>query len=236
MDKKALQQEIIRLETQVSAMQESLDSIKDTLQNLKDIAWDKDSKKESNKMYKVLENEKPSTIVKSNVGDILVDKEFMDKEKQKHLDNPNLRGMITTQELLSFPKVAKNVEADYNPQYQGYTWKAKANDEKTLTYGERKYEIEGKDTHRILTSYSESERGQRKINQAGVGEQGQPHRQINDPNFLRPASESIAQNTTKDKLPTESAIARMKQKIAEIEKNMSKRNLQDKSTKKEQEK
>ncbi|BBB20244.1 hypothetical protein HC081234_14210 [Helicobacter cinaedi] len=34
------------------------------MQNLKDIAWDRDSKKESSKMHKVLENDKPSTCKK----------------------------------------------------------------------------------------------------------------------------------------------------------------------------
>lgn len=233
MDKKALRQEIIKLESQVSAMQESLDSIKDTLQNLKDIAWDKDSKKESNKMYKVLENEKPSTIVKSNVGDILVDKEFMDKEKQKHLDNPNLRGMITTQELLSFPKVAKNVEAEHNTEINDYTWKAKTNDESVLAYGSREYSKDDKEINRLLTAHSKTSRGERVQRQA---DRVSSATYFNDPNFRGSANESIAQNTTKDKLPAESAIARMKQKIAEIEKGMSKRNPQDRSTNKEQEK
>lgn len=63
-------------------------------------------------MYKVLKEDKTHTRVKSNVGDIKVDKDFMDKEIKKHLDNPNLRGRVTTQEMLSFPKVAKNVEAN----------------------------------------------------------------------------------------------------------------------------
>lgn len=40
------------------------------------LGWGKDSKKESSKMYKVLENEKPSTIVRSNAGDIIVDRDY----------------------------------------------------------------------------------------------------------------------------------------------------------------
>lgn len=46
----------------------------------------------------------------------------MDKEIKKHLDNPNLRGRVTTQEMLSFTKVAKNVEAKYNKLYKSYTF------------------------------------------------------------------------------------------------------------------
>lgn len=42
--------------------------------------------------------------------------------------------------------------------------------------------------------YPESERGQRKISKAGVGERGHSHRHINDPDFLRPAEEFVAQN------------------------------------------
>ncbi|WP_276883243.1 hypothetical protein [Campylobacter cuniculorum] len=41
------------------------------------------------------------------MGNIKVDKDFVKKEAHKHLDNPNLREMVNTQELLSFPKVAK---------------------------------------------------------------------------------------------------------------------------------
>ncbi|MCR6572335.1 hypothetical protein [Campylobacter insulaenigrae] len=103
----------------------------------------------------------------------------MNKEIKKHLDNPNLRGMVTTQEMLSFPKVAKNVEAKYNPQQQGYDWSVKANDENILKYGERDF---GKG-HRLLTAHSKTERGER----------SHPHRQINDSNFHNSVENIIPQ-------------------------------------------
>lgn len=56
MDKKELQQEIKALESKVANMQDSLDSmqenlncLKDFIRHLKDIAWDRDSKKESSR-------------------------------------------------------------------------------------------------------------------------------------------------------------------------------------------
>ena len=131
-------------------------------------------------MYKVLENDKPSTIVRSNVGDVVVDREFMEKEIHKHLDNPALRGMVTTEEMLSFPRVARNVEAEFNAEHQGYNWRVKADDESIINYGERDY---GKG-HRLLTAHSRTERGER----------GQPHRQINDLNFHNSATRSITEN------------------------------------------
>ena len=188
--KNILQQEIAILESQlediqksIRALQLSLDSTKKTLQNLKDIAWDRDSKKESSKMYKVLENDKPSTIVRSNVGDVVVDREFMEKEIHKHLNDPALRGMVTTEEMLSFSKVAKNVEPEYEERQQGYTWKTKANDGSVLNYGERDY---GKG-HRLLTAHSKTERGER----------GQLRREFNDRDFHNSVGETIPQNTPK---------------------------------------
>ncbi|WP_258864952.1 hypothetical protein [Helicobacter sp. MIT 14-3879] len=190
-EKEELQKEIIELESKISTMQETLDSIKDTLQNLKDIAWDRQSKKESSQMYKVLEDDKSSTRVKSNVGDVRVDKDFMKKQIQKHLDNKALRGMVTKEELLSFPKVAKNVEAEYNKLHKDYTWKVKANDGNVLRYGSREYN----EQNRLITTYSETEKGQRNLgDNVGVGKQGQPYHFINDLNFLRPTKDSISQN------------------------------------------
>ncbi len=220
MNEKALKQEILRLKAQVSTLQESLDTLKDTLQTLEDIAWERDSKKESSKMYKVLENDKPSTIVRSNVGDVVVDREFMEKEIQKHLDNPALRGMVTSQEMLSFPKVARNVEAEFNKEYQGYNWRVKANDESIINYGERDY---GKG-HRLLTAHSRTERGER----------GQPHRQINDLNFHNSARSDIIpqkeQGNTETKQNTQdSALERIKQKIeAYTQKGFDKKNPNNK--------
>lgn len=210
--KNILQQEIIKIESQVATIQESLDSIKEALKYLKDIAWDRDSKKESSKMYKVLENDKPSTIVRSNVGDVVVDREFMEKEIHKHLNDPALRGMVTTEEMLSFSKVAKNVEPEYEERQQGYTWKAKANDGSVLNYGERDY---GKG-HRLLTAHSKTERGER----------GQLRREFNDRDFHNSVSETIPQNTpktTNDKKifsknpnPTQETREKLKAKMREV--------------------
>ncbi|EHJ5219293.1 TPA: hypothetical protein SBD05_001193 [Campylobacter jejuni] len=86
-------------------------------------------------------------------------KDFMDKEIEKHLDNPNLRGMVTTQEMLSFPKAAKGVEA--NNEARGYTWQVKANDGNTLVYGSRKYETNNEKIHRLATSHSKTEKNEK---------------------------------------------------------------------------
>ena len=210
--KNILQQEIAKIESQVATIQESLDSIKEALKYLKDIAWDRDSKKESSKMYKVLENDKPSTIVRSNVGDVIVDREFMEKEIHKHLDNPALRGMVTTEEVLSFSKVAKNVEPEYEERQQGYTWKTKANDGSVLNYGERDY---GKG-HRLLTAHSKTERGER----------GQLRREFNDRDFHNSVGETIPQNTpqttnnkkifSKNPKPTQETRDRLQAKMREV--------------------
>lgn len=188
-----LKNEIESLEKDINSLKSVIEAIEQKMINIKELMWERESKKESSKMYKVLENEKPSTIVRSNVGDIKVDREFMEKEIHKHLDNPALRGMITTEEMLSFPKVARNVGAEYNQRRKNYTWKVKANDENVLRYGSREYEKEGKDINRLLTSYSETEYGERQDR----GEQGQLRREFNDRDFLRPADESIPQNDNK---------------------------------------
>ncbi|MFY4766531.1 hypothetical protein ACOTVC_06680 [Campylobacter sp. GB48] len=179
MSDKELQQEILSLENDVKQLEATIDVIKQRITHLKDIAWDRQSKKESSQMYKVLKEDKTHTRVKSNIGDIKVDKDFMDKEIKKHLDNPNLRGMVTTQEMLSFPKVAKNVEAKYNPRQQGYDWSVKANDGNILKYGERDF---GKG-HRLLTAHSKTERGER----------GHSHREFNDLDFHNSVESIISQ-------------------------------------------
>lgn len=208
MNKQNLQQEITNLEAQISTMQDSLNVMKKTLQNLKDIAWDRHSKKEISSMYKVLQDEKESTQVKSNVGGIKVDKEFMQKQIQKHLDNPNLRGMVTTQEMLSFPKVAKNMEA--KKEARGYTWQVKAKDKNTLTYGSRKYEFNNEEVHRLATNHSKTEANERMVEE---DRRGHPYHPIfNDLNFRKSTNESIPQkqqNTT-DK---ESKIAGMREMV-----------------------
>ena len=112
-------------------------------------------------MYKVLENDKPSTIVRSNMGDVVVDREFMEKEIHKHLNDPALRGMVTTEEMLSFSKVAKNVEPEYDIRTKSYTWKVKADDESVLRYGSRAYQKDNRDINRLLTAHSRTESNQR---------------------------------------------------------------------------
>ncbi|EAM0357263.1 hypothetical protein MMW34_000968 [Campylobacter coli] len=179
MSDKELQKEILALENDVKQLEATINVIKKRITHLKDIAWDKQSKKESSQMYKVLKEDKTHTRVKSNVGDIKVDKDFMDKEIKKHLDNPNLRGMVTTQEMLSFPKVAKGVEAEYDERYQGYSWKTKANDGSILNYGERDF---GKG-HRLLTAHSKTERGER----------GQLRQEFNDRDFHNSVESIIPQ-------------------------------------------
>ncbi|TLD80757.1 hypothetical protein LS70_008750 [Helicobacter sp. MIT 11-5569] len=189
MSDKELENKILELESYINEAKKSIEKCEKTIKYLKDIVWDRQSKKESSKMHKVLENTKPYTMVKSNVGDIKVDKEFMEKETKKHLNNPNLRGMVTTEEMLSFPKVAKNVDAEIDKRINNYTWRVKANDESILRYGSREYEIERKNINRLLTNHSETEYGERQ----GRGEQGQLRREFNDRDFLRPATNIIPQ-------------------------------------------
>ncbi|MCI2236861.1 hypothetical protein MKD52_08470 [Helicobacter sp. CaF467b] len=193
MSDKELEQEILALENEVKRLEDStkeiIQSIKERIQNLKDIAWDKQSKKESAQMFNVLQGEKESTQVKSNVGDIRVDKDFMQKEIQKHLDNPELRGMVTTQEMLSFPKVAKNVGAEYEEKHKNYTWKAKANDKSVIAYGSREYTKDNKETNRLLTTHSKTESNQRL---AEMDRRGHPYHSIfNDFNFRKSANSAI---------------------------------------------
>ena len=188
MNQKDLQQEITKLEAQISTMQDNLDSMKETLQNLKNIAWDRQSKRESSSMYKVLEGEKESTKIQSNVGAVKVDRDFMTKEAKKHLDNPNLRGMVTKDELLSFPKVAKNVEPEYNKEHKDYTWIAKTNDNNQIVYGSREFIKDGKETNSLLTIHSKTGYGER-------GGNGQTKSTLpplfNDSNFRKSASNNI---------------------------------------------
>lgn len=204
-------------------------------------------------MYKVLKEDKTHTMVKSELGDIKVDKDFMEKEITKHLDNPNLRGMVTTKEMLSFPKVAKGVEAD--KETRGYTWRVKANDGNILVYGSRKYEFDNEKIHRLATTHSQTERNERKaeedrrghpyhpvfndlnfrksanekiisqnqikenereVEKAGVGERGHSHRQINDPDFLRPADEIISQKIDETIKKQKAFIEQMLQKQESI--------------------
>lgn len=199
---KKLRQEILALENEVKELEKTLGAIKQRLLNLKDLAWDKQSKKESSSMYKVLKEDKTHTMVKSDVGDIKVDKDFMEKEIRKHLDNPNLRGMVTTKEMLSFPKVAKGVNPEYNAEYQGYNWRVKANDGSILNYGKRDYG----NGHRLLTAHSKT----------GRDERGQLRREFNDRNFHNPADEIIPQKIDEAIKKQKAFIEQMLQKQESI--------------------
>ncbi|EHF5952590.1 hypothetical protein J3W23_001421 [Campylobacter coli] len=191
MSDKELQKEILALENDVKQLEATINVIKKRITHLKDIAWDRQSKKESSQMYKVLKDTKEHTRVKSNVGDIKVDKDFMKKEIRKHLDNPNLRGMVTTKEMLSFPKVAKGVRVEFNAEHKDFTWKVKANDENILRYGSREYIQNNKAVNRLLTSYSQTEKGER-INNSGNGQTKSALPPLfKDSNFRRPTNENI---------------------------------------------
>lgn len=168
---------------------EQIQELKQKLEYLKDIAWDRQSKKESSQMFNVLEGRKEKTEVKSNVGSVVVDSDLMQKVRDKHLDDPALRGMITSQETLSFPKVAKNVKPEYNEEINDYTWKTKASDKSILAYGSRKYEQDGKEINRLLTTHSKTERGQRQADRVSSATY------FNDPDCRGSAhNESITQN------------------------------------------
>lgn len=191
-EKQDLENKIIKdLENDIAKIENTLEAMKEKLKYLKDLAWDRQSKKESSQMYKVLKEDKTHTMVKSEVGSIKVDKDFMEKEIRKHLDNPNLRGMVSIQEMLSFPKVAKGVEAKYNPQHKDYTWKVKANDENTLIYGSREYKQDGKDINRLLTSYSQTEKGERIISSGNGQTKSALPPLFKDSDFRRPTNENI---------------------------------------------
>ncbi|CUU39490.1 helicase [Helicobacter typhlonius] len=185
-----IQKEIDLLEKDIKHLKNIVEVMEQKITKLKELVWERESKKESSKMFKVLENEKPSTIVRSNVGNVIVDKEFMDKEISKHLDDTALRGMVTTEEMLSFPRVARNVEAKYNEEINDYTWKVRANDESILAYGSREYVKENKEINRLLTAHSKTDVGERKQSQA---DRVSSATYFNDPDFRGSATESITQ-------------------------------------------
>ncbi|WP_297194404.1 hypothetical protein [uncultured Campylobacter sp.] len=70
--------------------------------------------------------------------------------------------MISTKEMLSFPKVAKNVRAKYNTEHKDFTWRVKANDGNILIYGSREYIQNIKKINRLLTAHSKTEYGERR--------------------------------------------------------------------------
>lgn len=190
-----IQQQINSIEKDIKSLKKHINNALDVLEQkliyLRELTWNRDSKKESSKMYKVLENDKPSTIVRSNVGDVVVDREFMEKEIQKHLDNPALRGMVTTEEMLSYPKVAKNVEAEYNTEHKDYTWKVKANDENILLYGSREYVKGNKEINRLLTAHSRTESNQRVRYSENGRTKSAPPPLFNDSDFRTSANDTI---------------------------------------------
>ena len=189
-EKNNIQKEIDLLEKDIKHLKNIVEVMEQKITKLKELVWERESKKESSNMFKVLENEKPSTIVRSNVGNVIVDKEFMDKEISKHLDDTALRGMVTTEEMLSFPRVARNVEAKYNEEINDYTWKVRANDESILAYGSREYVKENKEINRLLTAHSKTDVGERKQSQA---DRVSSATYFNDPDFRGSATESITQ-------------------------------------------
>lgn len=152
--------------------------------NLSDIPWDKLSQKEASKMYSVLNNGKNSTSVKTNVGDVEVNNNFADKMHNTHLDNPNLRGMTTTEETISFPKVAKNIEPTSG--YQGNTWNANANDGSNIVYGSRDWG----DGEKLLTVHSKTGNNQRGQYASNVSPSN-----INDTVSIKPSNENIISNS-----------------------------------------
>lgn len=160
--------------------------------NLKDIPWDKLSKKEASKMVRLLQaipnNEgvfKNNTVIKTNEGDVKVTDLFAQKQVEKHLDNPDLRGMATTQEVASFPKVGKNVDA--TQERQGLTWRAVTNDNKEIVYGSGNFD----EAEQLKTVHTKTERGER----------GQLHQEINDRNFHNSDKEIVPQtDIEKEKL------------------------------------
>ncbi len=76
-----IQNEILNLEKDVEKAEEIIREIKKRIIKLKEIAWDKTSKKEAKDMFKVLQKEKDFINVKTNKGNINVSQNFMEKEK-----------------------------------------------------------------------------------------------------------------------------------------------------------
>lgn len=191
--KTEIQNEILNLEKDVKEVRKIVEKIEKRVAKLKDIAWDKVSKKEAKDMYKILQEKKETTKIQSNIGEILVNKDFMDKEKKKHLDDPKKCGMITTEEMLSFPKVAKNVEPEFSKKHQGKVWSVEASDGNKIVYGERTWDNQS----HLLTAHSKTENNERKkqdrVNGVGFTEQFIDRDCNNNPAFNR----SISNNSKK---------------------------------------
>ena len=220
-----LRNKIMQLEEQANILKENYEKqikeltktfekdfteISKTIQKLKDIAWDRTSKRESSSMYKVLNNEKEYTEVKSNIGNVKVDKEFMEKEIKKHLDNPAKRGMVTTEEMLSFPKVAKNVEPEFSKKHQGNVWSIEANDGSKIAYGERTWDNES----HLLTAHSKTEKNER-ISEQKRTDGVSSTEQFNDRNCnnFAPTDEIIPKETKQSNAITQDEMEAIKKEV-----------------------
>ncbi len=112
-----------------------------------------------------------------------MDRWFIEKEQKKHLNDSQKRGMITTEEMLSFPKVAKNVEPKLDKQHNSNVWNVEANDGNMIKYAERMWDNE----RHLLTVHSKTERGER----------GYPHRQFYNPD----CNNSVSDENMISKIP-----------------------------------
>ncbi|NCB79636.1 MAG: hypothetical protein EOM41_06685 [Bacilli bacterium] len=158
----------------------------DDIHNIKDIEWDKLSKKEASKIVRILNaipNSdgvfKSNTIVQTNDGKVKVTDLFANKE-QKHLDNPALRGMVTTPEVASFAKVSKVASPKYG--FQGTTWNAKADDGSHIVYGAKAWDGE----NNLITVHSKTEAGERGRHASNVSSGN-----INDTVSMKPSNDEI---------------------------------------------
>ena len=139
----------------------------DNYENISAMKRSRASKKEASKMFSVFHNGKAGTVVKADGGDIHVTPEIAEKIRSKHLDDPAKRGMVTTSEAISFPKVARNAEPE--TLRQGETWIAQADDGSKLVYGVGEWD----GSKKLKTIHSKTEKGER----------GQLHREFNDRDF-----------------------------------------------------
>ncbi len=115
--------------------------------------------------------------------------------------------MITKEEMLSFPKVAKNVEPEFSIKYQGNVWSVEANDGSKIVYGERTWD---KQSH-LLTAHSKTERGERiyskKDNKQDRANGVSFAEQFKDRDCNSPAlSESISNNSKKSNKITQQEL------------------------------
>mgnify|MGYP001566268295 CR=1 FL=1 len=109
------------------------------LPKLSELPWDKKSKKEAGNMLQVLEGKKNSITITTKDGRIkfeLGDKRFGgQKIKIKHLDNSlgQKEGAVTIQEVLSTPKVLKNIIGESDRERMK-VYKVLSDDQKIIHY------------------------------------------------------------------------------------------------------